>query len=146
MHERSPQQAAATAHEPEAKHEVHADHAAHAKWADASPATPEATEQLRTASQIAFEDDDNARELKQKVSALVERRFAGDYKRAFEHYDADADGGLNKDEIKALLSDAGIGNGLTRGAWVSGILKKLDSNGDAKIEWSEFASVARASA
>ena len=100
----------------------------------------------RTASELAFEDDDNVRELKTKVGGLVASRFAGDYKAAFKHYDADKDGGVDKAELGHLLSDAGVGNGLTRGTWASRIIEKLDGSGDGKIEWNEFESVFSASA
>jgi hypothetical protein len=100
----------------------------------------------RTASQLAFEDDDNVRELKTKVGGLVASRFGGDYKAAFEHYDANKDGGVDKSELGHLLSDAGVGNGMTRGTWASRIIEKIDSDRDGKIEWSEFQSVFSASA
>jgi EF-hand domain pair len=96
---------------------------------------------VRTASERAYAEDDNERELKQKVSALVATKFGGDYKKAFDHYDADHDGGVDKSELGRLLSDAGVGNAFTRGAWTSGIITKLDSSKDAKIEWSEFEAV-----
>lgn len=95
----------------------------------------------RTASQLAFEDDANARELKEKVSAMVTKRFGGDYRRAFEHYDQDRDGGVDKASLTRLLADAGVGNGITRGAWANGVLAKLDRSGDEKIQWSEFEQV-----
>lgn len=97
----------------------------------------------RTASELAFEEDANVRELKAKVSALVNAKFGGDYKAAFDHYStADIkDGKVGRDELKALLSDAGVGNGLTRGAWASGIIGKLDTDGDEKIGWDEFQKV-----
>lgn len=93
-----------------------------------------------TASQLAFEDDANTRELKAKVSALVSKSFGGDYKAAFEAYGG-KDGKVTKDELMKLLSDAGVGNGFTRGAWASGIIEKLDSDGDGRIGWSEFETV-----
>jgi len=61
--------------------------------------------------------EENRRELEEKVEALVKSRFGGDYRTAFGHYDADS-----KDEMKALLSDAGIGRGLTRWAWAKGVI------------------------
>jgi hypothetical protein len=95
----------------------------------------------RSASQLAFEEDGNVKELKTKVSALVDRKFGADYKKAFEHYDTDRDGSIAKAELVKLLSDAGVGNGLTRGAWASGIIEKLDQSGDAKIQFNEFEAV-----
>ena len=80
--------------------------------------------------------EENRRELDEKVEALVKSRFGGDYRTAFGHYDADS-----KDEMKALLSDAGIGRGLTRWAWAKGIIGEVDTSGDGNISWDEFAAV-----
>ena len=97
-----------------------------------------------TASEMGYEvaaleeDDANTKELKAKVSALVASKFNGDYKKGFDHYDNDKDGSISKSELVQMLEDAGVGNGLTRGAWANGIIKKLDGNGDKKIEWTEF--------
>jgi hypothetical protein len=46
---------------------------------------------------------------------------------------------ISKDELKALLSDAGIGSGLTR--WASGIIEVVDRDGDGGISWAEFEAV-----
>ena len=82
-------------------------------------------------------------EVEKKVSALVAARFGGDYRAAFSHYDSDTDGTIRKDELKVLLADAGIGSGLTRWAWASGILDELDKDGDGGISWAEFDAVFR---
>lgn len=95
---------------------------------------------------LAYEEDANERELKQKVGKLVAEKFGGDYKKVFDHYDVDKTGSVGKSELVKLLSDAGVGNGLTRGAWANGIIDKLDRNDDKAIEWTEFESVFRASA
>ena len=94
-----------------------------------------------TASERAYAEDDHERELKTKVSALVANKFGGDYKKAFAHYDTDGDGAISKGELSDLLSDAGVGSGLTRGIWASKIIEKLDTSADKKIEWSEFEAV-----
>ena len=85
-------------------------------------------------------DDPNTVELKTKVGKLVQEKFGGDYKRAFDHYDGDHDGGVNKDELTRMLHDADIGNGFTRGVWASKIIEKLDGNHDGRIQWTEFQS------
>jgi Ca2+-binding EF-hand superfamily protein len=84
--------------------------------------------------------ESNEQELIRKVRQLVFRRFQGDYKRAFDHYarKRERSGSIDTDELNELLKDADIGNGLTRGAWVSGIIKKLDKNGDGFISFSEL--------
>ena len=82
------------------------------------------------------EDAANLAELTTKVSALVQKNYKGDYKAAFDHYAKD--GSIGTDELKSLLKDAGVGNIATRGSWAEAIIKKLDTNGNKKIEWSEF--------
>jgi len=91
----------------------------------------------------ATEEDENVKELKDKVSKLVNKKFGGDYKKAFDYYDANKDAGVDAAELKKLLEDAGVGNSLTRGAWVKGIMNRLDTNKDGKIQWSEFESVTK---
>jgi hypothetical protein len=95
---------------------------------------------------LAYEEDSNERELRQKVGKLVTEKFDGDYKKAFDHYDTSRGGSIGKSELVRLLSDAGVGNGLTRGAWANGIIDKLDRNMDHAIDWSEFESVFKATA
>lgn len=81
-----------------------------------------------------------AREIKNKVSELVARRFGGDTQAAFNHYAKD--GVINRAGLVKLLGDAGVGNGLTRGMWADGILDKLDTDGDRAVTWAEFQRVA----
>ena len=91
--------------------------------------------------QTAAVEDPRVTELKRNVSSLVARRFNGDYKRAFVHYDGDQDGRMTKEEIVAMLADAGVGNFVTRGMWADGILEKLDMNHDRGVSWGEFDAV-----
>lgn len=97
-------------------------------------------------SQLAYEEDANEKELKQKVGALVSSKFGNDFKKAFTHYDRDKDGAVTKGELVELLEDAGVGNGITRGIWAKKIIEKLDASHDHAIEWSEFEAVFRARA
>lgn len=97
-------------------------------------------------SQLAFEEDENEKELKTKVGALVSSKFGNDYKKAFDHYDRDKDGAVTKGELVELLEEAGVGNAITRGVWAKKIIEKLDASHDHAIEWSEFESVFRARA
>lgn len=85
--------------------------------------------------------EEQRRELDEKVTALVRGRFGGDAQAAFRHYDADGDGGINQAELKTLLADAGIGNGLTRWAWADGIMDAVDTDRDGHISWAEFQAV-----
>lgn len=82
------------------------------------------------------EDDERARELKAKVGELVRSRFGGDMRRAFDHYGKD--GAVDEAELRTLLTDADIGGRLTRGMWVNGVMKKIDTSRDKKITWEEF--------
>jgi EF hand len=75
--------------------------------------------------------------LREKVSTLVDAEFGGDYAVAFRHY-ADRDGTVGKDEVKALLRDAGVGNSLTRWAWAGAVVAELDVDRDGSISWPEF--------
>jgi Ca2+-binding EF-hand superfamily protein len=88
-------------------------------------------------------DEDKKQEIDDKVTVLVETRFGGDYRAAFAHYDADGNGTIDKDELKALLADAGIGSGFTRWAWAKGIMGEVDTNADGGISWTEFEAVFR---
>ncbi|QJW98387.1 EF-hand domain-containing protein [Frigoriglobus tundricola] len=87
--------------------------------------------------------DDKKQEIDDKVTVLVRDRFGGNYRAAFAHYDDDGSGAIDKDELKLLLSDAGIGSGLTRWSWASGIMKEVDTDGDGGISWAEFEAVFR---
>jgi hypothetical protein len=79
-------------------------------------------------------------ELVDGIKALVKNKFGGDYGAAFDAY-AGPDGKIDSDELSTVLEQAGIGNGLTRGFWVSGVLDKVDQDGDRKISWPEFQAV-----
>jgi Ca2+-binding EF-hand superfamily protein len=81
-------------------------------------------------------------ELVEKVQALLQKQY-GDtspesMRKLFDAYDRNGDGRVGGDELEQLLKDAGVGNGLTRGMWVKGIIKELDLNRDQTIDWAEF--------
>ena len=82
--------------------------------------------------------EDNKRELEEKVTALVTTRFGGDDRVAFTHFDANRDGVVDNDELKALLKEAGIGSGLTRWAWAKGVMDEADTDKSGTISWAEF--------
>jgi Ca2+-binding EF-hand superfamily protein len=88
-------------------------------------------------------NEDKRQEIDDKITALVKARFDGDYRAAFAHYDADSNGTIDKDELKLLLKDAGIGSGLTRWAWAKGIMGEVDTDADGGISWAEFEAVFR---
>ncbi len=82
------------------------------------------------------------REVQEKVGRLVADRFAGDYHKAFDHYDSHhKDGKISSGELMQLLKDAGIGNWLTRDAWIEGIITELDTDNDGMISAAEFNAV-----
>ncbi|HVK12701.1 MAG TPA: EF-hand domain-containing protein [Gemmataceae bacterium] len=76
------------------------------------------------------------------MTGFVRGRFGGDYAAAFRHYDTDGDGLIDRAGLKVLLTDAGVGNALTRWAWVSGILAVVDRDRDGEVSWDEFSAVA----
>ena len=85
--------------------------------------------------------DEREQELADKLGAFVERRFGGDYDKAFEYFDKDNDSKLSKGELSDALEDIGIGNFITRGMWVDGIMEKLDkSPADGKLSYDELLS------
>jgi Ca2+-binding EF-hand superfamily protein len=65
-------------------------------------------------------------------------------RKLFDRYDVDHDGKISKHELKQLLEDVDVGNTFTRGAWVRGIIDKVDTNKDKAISWEEFQAVAGA--
>jgi Ca2+-binding EF-hand superfamily protein len=81
-------------------------------------------------------------ELVQKVQALMAKKFGGvdpeSMRKLFDAYDRDGDGKIDARELETLLVDAGVGNALTRGAWVRGIVSAMDQNSDKRIDWAEF--------
>lgn len=82
-------------------------------------------------------------ELIESVVRLCSRVFHSDYKAMFDAYlergqSADKGNTLDRRRLWTLLYDAGVGNGVTRSAWVDGILVELDMNGDKALSWDEF--------
>lgn len=81
-------------------------------------------------------------ELVAKVQALMTKKYGGTspeaMRKIFDAYDTDHDGKIDSGELESLLKDAGVGNGLTRGMWIKGIISALDENGDKRIDWAEF--------
>jgi Ca2+-binding EF-hand superfamily protein len=82
------------------------------------------------------------KQLIEKIEAMLQKKYGStdeaSMKKLFDEYDANADGKIDKGELSQLLKDADIGNALTRGTWVKGIIEKLDQNGDKAISWDEF--------
>jgi len=82
-------------------------------------------------------------ELKNKICQLVKEKFEGDYRKGFAHYDK-ADGEdckIGSSALDQLLTDANVGNWLTRSMWVDGVMKAIDKDKDGAISWEEFESI-----
>ena len=81
-------------------------------------------------------------ELVAKIKILLNQKYGDEsmesMRKLFDEYDRDKDQKISPEELERLLKDANIGNGLTRGAWVRGVVGALDQNGDKKIDWKEF--------
>ena len=86
-------------------------------------------------------------ELTHKIQGLLMRKSGNTSRDSmeamFKSYDRDHNGRIGPTELQQLLNDAGVGNLFTRGAWVDGIIKQLDTNHDGQISWEEFDAVIR---
>ena len=82
-------------------------------------------------------------ELKTKVTQLVERKFGGDWDRAFRHYAKKSASGsvVDREGVVRVLEDADVGNWFTRSTWAKGVTAELDTSGDGKISLREFRAV-----
>ena len=82
-------------------------------------------------------------ELKIKIRQLVTEKFDGDYRKGFDHYEKvdGEDSKIGSSALEQLLADADVGNWLTRGLWVEGVMKALDKDKDGAISWDEFESI-----
>lgn len=84
----------------------------------------------------------NERELARKVEALLMRKYGSasqaTARMMFNEYDRDRDSKIGRSELERLLSDAKVGNTLTRGMWVDGVISKMDTDRDGKITWEEY--------
>jgi hypothetical protein len=90
--------------------------------------------------------DANTQELITKVSALCQQRYGAvnptTMHKLFNDY-ANSKGLVDANGLDRLLSDAGVGNLLTRGLWSDGIMKHFDPPNSAGqrvggISWDAF--------
>ncbi len=86
-------------------------------------------------------------ELVAKIKQLLLTRY-GDatvesMRKLFDEYDRDKDQKIDPGELERLLKDANVGNALTRGVWVKGVVGALDQNADKRISWEEFIAVVK---
>jgi len=75
-------------------------------------------------------------EILEKIKILVVREF-DDPNDAFNFFDKDSDGVLNRNEIKALLKEAKI-NRFLQGIVADALIKELDNSDDEQLGWAEF--------
>lgn len=75
-----------------------------------------------------------------KVGNLVRSRFGGNFKALFDHYSKRrrGSGTIDIDELVLLLQDADIGNGLNRGQYAAGIMRRIDKDNDGYVSFMEF--------
>lgn len=85
------------------------------------------------------------KEVVDKVTALVQRKWAGNFQMAFAAEDTDGDGRISVPELENILVEAGVAY-FKIGAWpyAKAIMEVFDSNGDGFIEWTEFDAIFKA--
>lgn len=76
-----------------------------------------------------------------KLKILISREYE-DPQKAFEFFDNNKDGSLERKEIKALLKKAEVSRFLS-GIVASKMIQSLDKSDDKKISWKEFKKVAK---
>ena len=77
------------------------------------------------------------RALEQKLAAFVAAAFHGDDQAAFDEYDTNGDGLLDRVELRRLLAAAGVGTPATRGRWAAGVIEAADIDGDGAVSWDD---------
>ncbi|MBA3451556.1 MAG: EF-hand domain-containing protein [Deltaproteobacteria bacterium] len=94
----------------------------------------------KTASQHAYDGDSNKTELATKLGALVDDKYSGDLRQAFAHYGDlhSHDPSLDTAELGEMLKDAGVGNSMNRGEWVTAVFDRFDTDKSGKINWRDF--------
>ncbi len=80
------------------------------------------------------------RVLEEKLAAFVAAEFGGDDRAAFDEYDTNGDGLLDRVELRRLLADAGVGAPATRGLWAAGVIAEVDYDGDGAVSWADYVS------
>ena len=84
-------------------------------------------------------------ELVMKVRALMQRKYGATdvaaLRKLFDEYDRNHDGKIDRNELESMLGEAGVGNALTRGMWVKGVIGAIDRDGNQLIDWDELAQV-----
>jgi hypothetical protein len=76
-------------------------------------------------------------EMIDRVKALVDTRYSGDWKAAFAAYAGQEDK-LTEDGVKSLLKDAGVGTFVTRGVYAKAVVDALDQDKDGAVSVEEL--------
>ncbi len=76
------------------------------------------------------------KDILKKIKIVITQNFETE-KEAFDFFDNDKDGKLDKSEISSLLKAAEI-SGFLRGIVSKKLLEAYDDDGDDKIDWKEF--------
>lgn len=78
------------------------------------------------------------KEIVDKVTAFVNRKYNGDWQKAFDDHDEDGDGALTTSEVTVILAKADIGYRITRWAIAEQIISAMDADADDKVSFAEF--------
>lgn len=74
-----------------------------------------------------------------KIKIMISTKF-DDPKAAFDYFDGNKDGALNKKELKKMLKASKV-SGLLRSIVAKKIIEGLDKNKGKKVEWTEFETI-----
>lgn len=81
------------------------------------------------------------RELVEKVTALVARRYAGDWLACFRDHDENGDGVITRDELTVILARAGVGWRASRWVIAEQVIEVIDGDSDDAISFAEFTAI-----
>jgi len=77
--------------------------------------------------------------VQEKVTALVESRFASDQERAFQFYDADKNAVIDTNELETMLNDAGVAVPKKTNAEIAAaMMGEMNTDGFSGISWTEL--------
>lgn len=89
-------------------------------------------------STLLMTPEERVAKVKSDLERLVDDRFGGDQKKAFHHF-AGKDRALDTDELKNMLSAAGVGEWAPLHRVVEGAMDRFDVDPkDRRITWREF--------
>ena len=83
----------------------------------------------------------NKKQILNKIKILITQKFDKP-EDAFAFFDKKGDGYLEKKELVTLVKEAEV-NRFLSGAVASALIKELDADSDAKLDWQEFKKAAK---